>query len=107
MYMKSATIKLMIRRNAKLFVWDQGNQSKNWLKHHVTSTEAEEPFFDPMRKEFADPVHSKLETRHIIIGQTNKRRLLYVAYTLRANKIRVISARDTNNKERSLYEKAT
>jgi len=106
--MESATINLMtIRRSAKIFIWDRGNIGKNWQKHHVTTTEAEEPFFDPNRQEFADPSHSVIETRHIIVGMTNNNRLLYVAYTLREDKIRVISARDINNKERSLYEKTT
>jgi uncharacterized protein len=28
-----------------VFEWDRGNEQKNWLKHKVTSEEAEEPFF--------------------------------------------------------------
>jgi len=96
---------MIIRDQAKVFVWDHGNISKNWDKHHVSTTEAEYPFFDPDRKEFGDPAHSYLETRHIVIGKTKTNRVLYVAYTLRQNKIRIISARDTNKKERSLYEK--
>jgi hypothetical protein len=98
---------MITRDSATSFVWDHGNTDKNWQKHHVSTTEAEEPFFDPNRKEFGDPVHSSLETRHIVVGETKTGRLLYVAYTLRRNKIRVISARSVNKKERSLYEKTT
>ena len=98
---------MLVRDNAKLFVWDRGNISKNWDKHKVSSVEAEDPFFDPNRKEFGDPSHSSLETRHIVIGKTKTDRILYVAYTLRQNKIRIISARDTNKRERSLYEKTS
>lgn len=98
---------MITRDSAKSFVWDHGNIDKNWQKHHVVTSEAEEPFFDPQRKEFGDPSHSSLETRHIVVGKTKANRLLYVAYTLRKNIIRVISARDVNEKERSLYEKTT
>lgn len=95
------------KKAAKIFVWDHGNKTKNWLKHHVTTTEAEEVFFDLEKKDFSDPVHSKQETRHIVIGKSKRDRLLYVAYTLRNNKIRIISARDLNKKERKLYEEAS
>ncbi|KKU13731.1 MAG: hypothetical protein UX21_C0038G0007 [Microgenomates group bacterium GW2011_GWC2_45_8] len=98
---------MTIRRTAKIFIWDHGNTVKNWQKHHVSTTEAEEPFYDPNRQEFGDPSHSTKETRHILVGKTNNTRLLYIAYTLRDGKIRVISARDMNKKERSLYEKTT
>jgi hypothetical protein len=98
---------MITRDSAKSFIWDHGNTDKNWHKHHVTTTEAEDPFFDSERKEFGDPTHSSLETRHIVIGSTNTNRLLYVAYTLRKNQIRIISARDVNKKERSLYEKTS
>jgi uncharacterized DUF497 family protein len=98
---------MITRDSAKSFIWDHGNTDKNWRKHRVTTTEAEDPFFDSARKEFGDSTHSSLETRHIVIGSTNTNRLLYVAYTLRKNKIRIISARDVNKKERSLYEKTS
>jgi uncharacterized DUF497 family protein len=31
------------------FEWDTGNKQKNWLKHKVTSEEAEEAFDDEYR----------------------------------------------------------
>jgi len=51
-------------------------------------------------------LHSQVEERFIILGKTRKDRLLYVVLTKRANKIRIISARDINKKERYIYEKA-
>ncbi len=108
MYMKSDTLSSMIsRQSAKIFAWDKGNISKNWLKHKVDTTEAEEVFFDLSKLEFGDPTHSSLETRHIVIGKTKRGRMLYIAYTLRNNRIRIISARDINSKERKLYEKSS
>ena len=48
-----------------------------------------------------------LEERFLIIGKTKKGRLLYQIFTIRGDKIRVISSRDINKKEVGLYEKET
>jgi len=39
------------------------------------------------------------------MGKTKQGRLLFVVFTIRRKKIRIISARDTNRKEELLYEK--
>lgn len=97
-----------IRNIPKEFIWDQANSDKNWLKHQVKTDEAEEVFFDKNRQEYPDPVHSTSEVRSIIVGITKKGRLLLVVYTERNKKIRIISARDINDRrERKLYEKKT
>lgn len=88
------------------FVWDKSNIDKNWKKHRVTSTECEEVFFDESKVALKDVLHSGEEERFIILGKTRENRLLFVVFTVRRKKIRVISARDTNKKERKLYEKA-
>ena len=89
------------------FEWDQGNQAKNQKKHNVTVTEAEEIFFDDNKHEYPDPTHSAKEVRKIVVGSTREGRLLFVIYTIRNKKIRIISARDLNKrKEEDLYEKA-
>ncbi len=89
------------------FEWDDGNKNKNWLKHQVTVIEAEECFFDRNKRLVEDTFHStNEEARYILFGQTRKRRLLFIVFTIRKNKIRVISARDMNRKERPLYEEA-
>lgn len=87
------------------FIWDRGNEIKNSLKHHVTNDEAEEIFFDSNSKLFKDKIHSQTEDRYLILGKTKKNRLLFIVFTIRQKKIRVISARDINKKERGLYEK--
>lgn len=89
------------------FDWDKGNIGKNWRKHKVRDSEAEEVFFDDNKKIFKDKLHSKEEERFILLGKTQKERLLFVAFTLRNDKIRIISTRDINKKERKLYEKTT
>lgn len=89
------------------FEWDTGNTNKN-QKHHVTDSEAEEIFFDPNKVTFTDTIHStKNEERLRIIGKTKKDRLLFIVFTKRNKKIRIISARDINRREVTLYEKTT
>ncbi|HEY88652.1 MAG TPA: BrnT family toxin [Thermoflexia bacterium] len=39
------------------------------------------------------------------MGQTDRERLLFIAFTIRDNRIRVISARDMNRRESKRYEK--
>lgn len=86
------------------FEWDKGNIGKN-LKHKIEDKEAEEVFLDGQRFIFKDHVHSEGEERLRILGKTKKGRLLFVAFTVRSNKVRIISARDINRKEVYLYEK--
>lgn len=89
------------------FIWDRGNKDKNWVKHKVTDQESEEVFFDEEKKTFKDKLHSKGEERFRIIGRTKRGRLLFVVFTIRRNRVRVISARDINKKEVKLYEEKT
>jgi len=88
------------------FIWDKGNREKNWLKHKVTNKECEEVFFDYQKLISKDCFHSKKEKRFILLGETKRKRLLFIVFTLRGKKVRVISSRDINKKERKLYEKA-
>ena len=95
-------------KNRKLvgFEWNKGNVGKN-KKHNVADKECEESFFDKRKVIFKDVLHSSGEERFILLGKTRKKRLLYIVYTVRDAKIRIISARDINKKEVVLYEKNT
>lgn len=88
------------------FVWDMGNID-HIAKHKVKPEEAEEVFFDENNVTSKDLKHSKKESRFVIIGKTKKGRLLYQVFTLKKNKMRVISSRDINREEVQLYEKET
>lgn len=88
------------------FQWDAGNREKNWLKHRVTAVECEEVFFDPHKRMLQPVLRAGRETRHVLIGQTQANRLLFVVFTLRGGTIRVISARNLNKSERGFYEEA-
>ncbi len=87
------------------FEWDSGNQEKNLVKHRVSNAECEEIFFDSHKrvlKEMFYPTGPGHEKRYIVIGKTPKGRALYIVFTIRKNRVRVISARDMNRKERGL-----
>jgi len=86
------------------FDWDSGNSEKNKVKHDVTISECEEVFVNLPLLLADDEKHSQAEKRYYVLGQTNKKRQMFVAFTARQNKIRVISARDMNRKEGDLYE---
>lgn len=86
------------------FDWDKANIDKNLVKHKVDFREAEEIFFNKPRRLYLDKLHSQIEVRYTALGITNKKRKLIISYTIRKNKIRIISARDQSRKERRLYE---
>ena len=89
------------------FEWDKGNLNKNNRKHRVQDKEAEEVFSDNDRFIFTDKLHSENEERFRIIGKTQRGRILFIVFTIRHDRIRIISARDINKKEVFLYEKKT
>lgn len=86
------------------FEWDEGNNDKNFVKHGVKSREAEEIFLDASALVSLDTKHLKVEFRWLLLGRTKAKRKLTAIFTKRRNKIRVISARDMNKKERNKYE---
>lgn len=86
------------------FEWDKGNTDKNWKEHKVHFKEAEEIFLNKPLKIFKDVKHSQKENRFVGLGVTNKERKLYIVFTVRGKKIRIISARNQSKKERRLYE---
>jgi uncharacterized protein len=88
-----------------VFDWDSGNISKNYKKHNVTWAEAEEVFKNVPIVFFDDEKYSELEKRYIVFGKSNRQRLLVMSITIRINKIRIISIRDQNKKEKSIYKK--
>lgn len=88
------------------FDWDENNREKNWEKHQVLISECEEAFFNLPLLLQADATHSQKEPRYFVLGCSIAGRRLFIAFTVRKDKIRVISARDMNKKERKIYEQA-
>jgi uncharacterized protein len=88
------------------FEWDDANREKNWLAHQVEWTEAEEAFVSTPVLVLPDTRHSRGEDRLVLLGRTLADRRLVVVFTIRNNRIRVISARDMSKKEREMYDEA-
>ncbi len=61
-------------------------------------------FYDDKKLILNDILHSGKEPRFILLGKTKANRLLFTIFTIRNNKIRIISSRDVNKKEKKLYE---
>jgi uncharacterized protein len=90
--------------SAEGFDWDDGNREKNWIGHKVTATECEMVFFNQPFVVIDDVKHSNSEARYYAFGKTDVDRKLQVVFCIRKNRIRAISARDMNKKERKFYE---
>lgn len=86
------------------FDWDEGNAGKNWERHGVADFECEEVFFSQPLVVRRDTEHSRREARWVALGRTARHRELFVAFTVRQTRIRVISARDMTRRERKAYE---
>jgi uncharacterized DUF497 family protein len=89
------------------FEWDEGNASKNWARHSITQTEAEQIFVNRPVVITGDMAHSGTEVRHFAFGRTNGGRLMTVVFTMRGRRLRVISARPMSRRERKGYAQAT
>jgi uncharacterized DUF497 family protein len=87
------------------FEWDEGNRNKNLFKHQVTQQEAEEVFFNKPHLLLEDEKHSEGERRFALLGKAGNGRKLAVVFTIRKDRLRIISVRDMSKKERRIYEK--
>ena len=94
----------LVLRGLKGFQWDEANWRKSELKHGVAAAEAEEVLLnEPLCQ--VDERNSRDEQRYLVLGVTNDRRHLLVAFTVRRTLVRVNSARPMSRKERVAYEK--
>lgn len=86
------------------FEWDPRKAAANVAKHGRTFEEAASVFGDPLAAVFLDDVHSIAERREVIIGHSDRNRLLVVGFTERAGRLRIIGARGATIRERRDYE---
>jgi uncharacterized DUF497 family protein len=86
------------------FEWDAEKAKANQRKHNVSLHEASTIFGDPLAITFDDPDHSIGEQRYLTFGLSRLNRLLVVAHTERADRIRIISARVATRQEKRIYE---
>ncbi|OQW38208.1 MAG: hypothetical protein A4E20_00310 [Nitrospira sp. SG-bin2] len=87
-----------------MFEWDPVKAEANVRKHGVTFDEASTVFGGPLNLLMADPDHSHDEDRSLLLGMSNRRKLLVVAFAKRLPRTRLISARRATRHERRRYE---
>lgn len=88
------------------FEWDKGNSSKSFLKHGVSAQETEEVFLGRMSVPLGVQIKPVVDEQRLgIIGPSWENRLLSVFFTIREGRVRPISSRPANRKERKIYEK--
>jgi hypothetical protein len=65
------------------FEWDRAKAESNLRKHGVRFDEATTVFGDPLALLMTDPAHSLSEQRYLLLGMSNRRRLLVVSFAER------------------------
>ena len=86
------------------FEWDAEKARANAEEHGVLFDEAATAFGDPLSRTIPDPDHSETEERLVLMGLSNRARLVVVAHTERGDRIRIISARLASKREKRQYE---
>ena len=84
------------------FQWDDAKAGANIAHHGVTFEAARNVFEDPFALDWLDESEDYGEDRFAIIG-VSEGRLLFVAYAMRGEAIRIISARLAEPFERRRY----
>jgi hypothetical protein len=84
------------------FEWDAAKAQANLTKHGVSFTAAVQVFEDTVRVEWLDTRHDYGEERFVTVGEVNAE-LLSVAYTMRADLVRIISVRRASKHEKEEY----
>lgn len=84
------------------FEWDPKKAAANLAKHGVSFDEAKTAFDDELGAYYPDTLD---EQRFILIGYSQRQRLLYVVHAeVTADAIRIISARKATKREKAHYE---
>jgi uncharacterized DUF497 family protein len=94
--------------NAIKFEWDENKNRENQRKHKVSFEEAKSVFYDDKARLILDTDHSEKEDRFILLGWSDKLRILVVvhSYQEKHEVIRIISARKATKKETKFYERS-
>ena len=86
------------------FEWDKQKAGANRKKHGVAFEEAITVFGDPLSLNMPDPDHSESERRFVVMGMSDRYRILVVCYTEVGERTRIFSARLATRTERKRYE---
>lgn len=87
--------------DGRQFEWDDAKNKINKIKHGINFKTAAKVFNDPYRIEDYDREHSQDEDRWNVIGMVDD--ILFVVYTERGDKTRLISARKAEPADRRRY----
>ena len=95
-----------LHKNSLGFEWDRLKDRRNRRKHGVSFEEAATVFQDKHAGNYFDPDHSQNEDRYLILGMSEKARILVVSHCYRMNGsfIRIISARKATSLEAIEYD---
>lgn len=86
-----------------MFEWDEDN-IEHVARHRVEPWEAEDALLDPGR--LGTPAYRVgRETRRAALGATESGRILFLVFTSRGRRVRVITARDAETKEKRRYRR--
>ncbi len=94
----------VVRGVSLVFEWDPWKAARNLNRHGVSFGEAIRAFSDPLSITVPDPDHSIGEERFLLMGIGSRGRLLVVSHSEVSDRIRLISARPANRRERRDYE---
>jgi uncharacterized DUF497 family protein len=88
------------------FDWDAAKSKSNEKRHGISFEEAQSVFADPNARLISDPDHSDNEDRFVLLGMSERLRILVVCHCYREDDthIRIISARRAKRKEIESYE---
>ena len=86
----------------KPYEYDAHKASANLKKHQVSFDEAYSALLDERAIVMPDP-DCENEERFVLLGLSEKGRLLTVIYTMRGNMPRLISARKATDREKKYY----
>ncbi|AKG21463.1 BrnT family toxin [Calothrix sp. 336/3] len=86
------------------FEWDENKAESNFLKHGIQFEEAVTVFADPYLMFTEDSSHSQGEEREWAIGEMEDGSIVVVVFTMRGERIRIISARKATKRECQEYE---
>ena len=85
------------------FEWDAGNSDKGWLNHRVRQAEAEQALLNRPLVVALDTRGSRREQRFVTLSRTDRGRHLTIVFTVRGDRVLVISARPMSRAERRIY----
>lgn len=86
------------------FEWDPDKERANVAKHGIDFDEAASVFADPFAQWEPDKGLHSGEDRFVALGWSYAQRLLVVVFTVREERVRIISARRPTRREAKTYE---